>query len=90
MTDCFPQIVSISKTNVDGVLEIKLCTDSFQHFTLTIKDNGIVFSKDINLKNTTTLGLKLVDVLTQQLEGDLELNQSQGTEFKIKFREIQT
>jgi two-component sensor histidine kinase len=44
----------------------------------------------MNFKTTTTLGLKLVDVLTKQLEGDLELDQSQGTEFKIKFCQVKT
>ncbi len=73
-----------------GLLEIKLSCESNQKFLLTVKDNGVGFPQDINLKTSTTLGLKLVDVLTKQLEGDLELDQSQGTEFKIKFCEVKT
>jgi PAS domain S-box-containing protein len=72
-----------------GLLEIKLSCESNQKFLLTVKDNGVGFPQDVSLK-TTTLGLKLVDVLTKQLEGDLELDQSQGTEFKIKFCEVKT
>ena len=73
-----------------GLLEIKLSCESNQKFLLTVKDNGVGFPQNMNFKTTTTLGLKLVDVLTKQLEGDLELDQSQGTEFKIKFCEVKT
>jgi PAS domain S-box-containing protein len=73
-----------------GLLEIKLSCESNQKFLLTVKDNGVGFPQDVSLKTTTTLGLKLVDVLTKQLEGELELDQSQGTEFKIKFCEVKT
>jgi PAS domain S-box-containing protein len=72
-----------------GLLEIKLSCESNQKLLLTVKDNGVGFPQDVSLK-TTTLGLKLVDVLTKQLEGDLELDQSQGTEFKIKFCQVKT
>jgi PAS domain S-box-containing protein len=72
----------------NGLIEIKLYSDSEQRFTLTVKDNGIGFSKDLNLQKPTTLGLQLVNALTQQLEGDMALDESQGIEFKIKFSEL--
>jgi two-component sensor histidine kinase len=72
----------------NGLIEIKLDSDSEQRFTLTVKDNGIGFSKDLNPQKPTTLGLQLVNALTQQLEGDMNLDESQGIEFKIKFSEL--
>jgi two-component sensor histidine kinase/sensor domain CHASE-containing protein len=54
-------------------------------FVLAIKDDGIGFPKDLDYLNTQTLGLQLVVALTEQLEGEIELNNVQGTEFKITF-----
>ncbi|MGZ4857627.1 MAG: histidine kinase dimerization/phosphoacceptor domain -containing protein [Methanobacteriaceae archaeon] len=54
-------------------------------FKLTISDNGIGFPEDIDFKNTESLGLKLVNSLTNQIDGNIELDRSQGTKFKITF-----
>ena len=72
-----------------GFLEIRLESDSKQRFTLTVHDNGIGFPQDLDFQRSTTLGLQLVKVLTQQIEGEIELDQSQGSKFKIKFYELQ-
>ncbi|NEQ78662.1 MAG: histidine kinase, partial [Okeania sp. SIO2C9] len=67
-----------------GVVEIRLKCEGEQLF-LTIKDNGVGLPKDLNWQAPSTLGLQLVQILTQQLEGELELEPSQGTQFRIKF-----
>ncbi len=56
-------------------------------FLLEVKDNGIGFSKDIDYKNTDSLGLRLVTNLTDQIEGKIEFNNQPGTSFKIIFKE---
>jgi PAS domain S-box-containing protein len=53
--------------------------------SLSVKDNGDGFPEDINFKDTETLGLQLVNTLTEQLEGEIFLNKDNGTEFVIKF-----
>ena len=56
---------------------------------LSVRDNGIGISKEINPMKTDTLGLKLVQLLTLQMDGSVEVvNSSPGTEFKIKFKEL--
>jgi PAS domain S-box-containing protein len=75
---------------VDGLLEISLDSDSKQRLTLTVKDSGIGFPKDLSFQKATTLGLQLVKVLTEQLEGEIELYQDRGTEFRIQFFEVET
>ncbi|NEP00054.1 MAG: PAS domain S-box protein [Symploca sp. SIO2E9] len=67
-----------------GLVEITLKREGEQLF-LTIKDNGVGLPKDLDWQAPPTLGLQLVKILTQQLEGELELEPSQGTEFRIKF-----
>lgn len=53
---------------------------------LIISDNGIGLPEDVDLKNKKTLGLELVDTLTAQIEGTIELDRTNGTEFKIVFK----
>lgn len=56
-------------------------------FELIIDDNGVGLPKDLDLKNTGSLGMELVHTLTTQIDGDLLVNRTGGTEFKIKFKE---
>lgn len=60
--------------------------DNFYH--LNISDNGVGFPNDFDFKNTDSLGLRLVNSLTEQIHGKLELNKVNGTEFKISFKEL--
>jgi PAS domain S-box-containing protein len=53
---------------------------------LRVQDDGIGLPKNIRLDDLQTLGLKLVDVLTQQLEGKLQIRRTQGTEFTVTFK----
>lgn len=56
--------------------------------TLVVKDNGIGFPQDLDYKNTDSMGLELVNNLTKQIDGVIEFNNSNGTEFKILFQEL--
>ncbi len=54
-------------------------------YILQVADDGIGISPNIDIKNTNTLGLQLVDLLTAQIEGKLELDRKNGTKFTIRF-----
>ncbi len=57
-------------------------------FELILSDNGIGIPKEIDYRNTETLGLSLIFNLTEhQLGGKIELDGSNGTRFKIRFRD---
>lgn len=74
--------------NKNGTISIKISkTDDI--FTFIVKDNGIGFPEDLDYKNTDSLGLELVNSLTNQIDGKLELNTEVGTEFKITFKELE-
>jgi two-component sensor histidine kinase len=53
--------------------------------TLIVRDNGRGFPERLDFRNTTSLGLQLVTTLVDQIEGDIELDRSKGTGFKIRF-----
>lgn len=58
------------------------------YINLVMKDNGVGFPEDLDFKNTESLGLRLVNLLVNQLDGDIELQRNEGTEFAIKFKEL--
>jgi two-component sensor histidine kinase len=42
----------------------------------------------LNFRNTKTLGLGLVVMLIDQLDGTIELHRGHGTKFKINFKKL--
>jgi PAS domain S-box-containing protein len=58
------------------------------HYKFAVKDDGIGFPDDIDFQNTNSLGLQIVNSLTEQIDGEIKLNKYNGTEFKITFKEL--
>jgi PAS domain S-box-containing protein len=56
-----------------------------QQLTLTIADNGIGIHDGINLQNSSSLGLRLVNILSKQLKAEIKSYFSQGTYFQFVF-----
>jgi PAS domain S-box-containing protein len=54
-------------------------------FELTVADNGVGLPAGMNLDNPETLGLRLVKMLSQQLNGSIALDRSAGAVFCLKF-----
>jgi two-component system, sensor histidine kinase PdtaS len=52
---------------------------------LTVADNGRGFPEGVDFRNTDSLGLQIVNVLVEQIEGSVELKRDNGTEFRICF-----
>ncbi len=52
-------------------------------YTLTVSDDGVGIPEKIDLENSGTLGLQLVNILVDQLDGKIELKTDKGTEFNI-------
>ena len=57
-------------------------------FELKIGDDGIGLPKGLDFKKTGSLGLQLVNSLVGQIDGDIELDSSHGTEYTIIFSEL--
>jgi len=52
---------------------------------LEVSDDGVGFPADRDFRNPSTLGLKLVAILTEQLRGTIEFVRSRGTRFIVRF-----
>jgi PAS domain S-box-containing protein len=72
----------------EGELQISLQTYD-NKYELIISDDGVGFPEDLDYRNTESLGLQLVNSLVNQVNGELELHQSNGTKFKITFKALE-
>ena len=54
---------------------------------LVVADNGVSIPETVDFRNTTSLGLQLVTVLSGQINGTISLSKAEGTEFIITFPE---
>ncbi|MBC7865278.1 MAG: PAS domain S-box protein [Bacteroidia bacterium] len=68
----------------EGEIHISLKKKGDKLF-LSIGDNGIGLPKELDFRNTESLGLQLVVTLVEQLNGEIEVDLSSGTNFLINF-----
>jgi two-component sensor histidine kinase len=69
----------------DNLNNEKELTEKGSRYTLIVSDNGTGIPKSFDLENPDTLGLQLVSILVDQLDGEIELKRDKGTKFIIKF-----
>ena len=68
----------------DGIIFVTLEV-SVNRIYLIVGDNGIGIPESIDIKDTQTLGLQLVNTLVEQLNGKISLIRKTGTKFLIEF-----
>ena len=68
-----------------GEILVKLYSDTTGKHALIVEDDGIGFPKDVDFRKTESLGMQLVIMLVEQLEGAIQLDKSKGTAFEITF-----
>lgn len=56
-------------------------------YELTVADDGVGLSHPIDYESTTSLGLRLVHMLTEQLRGQIHVQSAPGTRFIIEFKD---
>lgn len=77
---------AFTKTNKGKIIVLFAAPKTDQYkYMLYVSDNGCGISKKIDFKNPSTLGLQLISALTEQLDGKLEVQTKNGTEFTFTF-----
>lgn len=75
--------------NQKGEILIRLAADTSEAekpaYVLTVADNGIGIPEDILFPHQDSLGLQLVNILSRQLGGHIQLSREKGTTFSIRF-----
>lgn len=70
--------------NLTITIEKETNNNSNNNYRLIIKDSGAGI-RNFDINNITTLGLKLVNMLSKQLKGNLKYEYENGTKFIISF-----
>ena len=71
----------------EGEIKITLRLTNENEIELIVGDNGVGIPENVDFRNTESFGLQLVTTLAEdQLESNIELSRTEGTEFRIKFK----
>ncbi len=77
---------AFKKNNIGQIfVDLKNIDTSFE---LIVSDNGVGLPKGFDFTNTNTLGSQLVISLTDQIDGSIKIDNSDGAKFTIRFEEL--
>lgn len=69
-----------------GNIKVTLLEETPGEVEIKVSDDGIGIDSSIDWQNPVSIGLDLVNGLTIQIGGTLDLDRSHGTEFSIRFK----
>jgi len=69
----------------NGIVTITISKKENDTYHLIVKDDGIGMKNTVNISQSKTLGLKLVNALVKQINGDMKIKSDRGTCFQIIF-----
>jgi len=73
----------------DGVILVAVsCAGEGEH-SLVVWDNGVGFPADFDISKSKSLGMRLVNMLTAQLNGQVVTTGDRGTRTELRFKESQ-
>jgi two-component sensor histidine kinase len=71
-----------------GRVAVILRPDGEQRWLLEVQDDGVGIPPHIDIANATSLGLTLVNDLVSQLRGNVQLERSHGTRYRIQLASV--
>jgi two-component sensor histidine kinase len=79
LTHAFPD-------NRIGKVTISLIETDKNHFELIVQDNGIGITNDLKTLEKKSLGIRIVGLLTDQIDGTFEMESKKGSKFTVRFK----
>ena len=73
----------------EGTITVKLSKNEENLFELYVGDNGVGLPRDFSFKSANTLGMELIETLTDQLDGTITRMPEEGSYFKILFKGLE-
>jgi two-component sensor histidine kinase len=70
--------------NKQGIISIQFLKND-SSYVLKVKDNGIGIPENFDYKTSKSLGMQLVYMLSEQLDGTLTLSNKNGASYKLNF-----
>ncbi len=83
ISNCFKHAFPDNKS---GNINISFNKNDEGIYKLIIDDDGTGLPEGFDLKKSSTIGLRLINTLIQQLEGEIEFSSEGGAKFVITFR----
>lgn len=74
--------------NRKGTVSIALKKNGERMYVLTVQDDGVGFSGNLDLDSVQSLGLKLVKYLARKLDGELQIDNHTGMTTTITFSQL--
>ncbi len=68
-----------------GAIVVHLTRTANHGYRLLIADDGVGIPEGVTIENSETLGLQLIDILADQIDGNITLNCEHGTRYQIDF-----
>jgi len=68
-----------------GAIEVTLQADRLGSCVLNVRDDGVGFPAGLDLRQADSLGLQLVCLLIEQLNGTIEMTSGHGTHWRLTF-----
>lgn len=81
------QSSNLSTETEPGNVTVKFSLKNDDEYNLTVTDDGIGFPKELYYENNDSLGLRLVNSLSEQIHAKVNLDTKNGTKFEIIFKE---
>lgn len=75
--------------NRNGSILVAMAKNSDGSYTLTVSDDGIGFPEGLKPSEAKSFGLQLVQILTEQLDGTLSIEGTEGTTVSLTFTKPQ-
>lgn len=69
-----------------GVISVRFYKEN-DSFYMIIQDDGMGFPTDLDFKTQGNMGMNLVNALTDQINGSIDLERDHGTKFILEFKE---
>ena len=84
VTNCFKYAFPADRS---GEIRVSMTRSATEGLKLSVADNGVGFPKDVDFKNTNSLGMQIINTLAEQLDGTIHMTNGVGTKFEICFPE---
>ncbi|MCX6305797.1 MAG: PAS domain S-box protein [Bacteroidetes bacterium] len=73
-----------------GDIHLRLEKEENNMCTLVVEDNGVGLPPSSSMDSEKSIGLYIVRLLVEQLEGTVDIKRNNGTSFSIRFRNLVT
>jgi PAS domain S-box-containing protein len=71
-----------------GKIRVVLQPENNSKFKMIVSDDGKGLPKDLDVSRTDSLGLQLVTMLVDQLQGTMQIDRNHGTSFEVVFKKL--